>query len=301
MKGIDISEYQDNVDYMKLKESGIEFAIIRLGYGKNFSQKDSCFEKHYAGLKYAGIKVGAYLYSYAYVKEGAKLEAENTLKIIEGKTFDLPIFYDMEESKQASLGRNVLTNMANEWCRIIKEAGYKAGVYANLNWFKNYLDPYSIKDEKNYIWLALWNNSDSPNVVFPVDFWQYTSDGHVEGINGRVDMDISYIEDYPQNNPQPVQKSNEELANEVIEGKWGNGEERKRRLTEAGYNYEEIQRLVNEKYGIYDKYYIVKSGDNLTSIAKKFGTTWQKIYEDNKNIIGDNPNLIYAGQKLVIK
>ena len=170
-----------------------------------------------------------------------------------------------------------------------------------MNWFKNYLDPYSIKDEKNYIWLALWNNSNSPNVTFPVDLWQYTSDGYVEGIEGRVDMDISYIEDYPQNNPQPVQKTNEELANEVIAGKWGNGEERKRRLTEAGYNYEEVQRLVNEKYGIYDRYYIVKSGDNLTSIAKKFGTTWQKIYEDNKNIIGDNPNLIYAGQKLVIK
>ena len=138
MKGIDISEWQENINYSKLKEQGIEFAIIRLGYGKQINQKDSMFETHFEGLKNAGIKVGAYLYSYAYVKEGAKLEAENTLEIIKGKQFDLPIFYDMEKSKQANLGKETLTTMANEWCRIIKNAGYKAGVYANLNWFKNY-------------------------------------------------------------------------------------------------------------------------------------------------------------------
>lgn len=198
MKGIDISEFQENVDYSKLKEQGIEFAIIRLGYGKNISQKDSMFETHFEGLKNVGIKVGAYLYSYAYVKEGAKLEAENTLKIIKGKQFDLPIFYDMEESNQAVLGKKVLTDMANEWCRIIKNAGYKAGIYANLNWFKNYLNPYEIKSEGNYIWLALWNNDENPNVQFPVDFWQYSSKGKLDGIKGRVDLDKCFVESFQQ-------------------------------------------------------------------------------------------------------
>ena len=198
MKGIDISEFQQNVNYKKLKEQGIEFAIIRLGYGKNFSNKDKCFEKHYAGLKNVGIKVGAYLYSYAYEKESVKLEAENTLKIIQGKQFELPIFYDMEESNQAKLGKQVLTQMANEWCKIIKNAGFKAGVYANLNWFKNYLEPNEIRSNKNYIWLALWNNDEKPNVQFSVDFWQYTSVGKVEGINGNVDLDKSFTQDFPQ-------------------------------------------------------------------------------------------------------
>ena len=198
MKGIDISTYQQNVNYRKLKEQGIEFAIIRLGYGKNSSQKDSMFETHFEGLKNAGIKVGAYLYSYAYVKEDAKLEAKNTLKIIKGKQFDLPIFYDMEESKQAKLGKTVLTEMANEWCRIIKDAGYKAGVYANLNWFKNYLNPYEIASEFNFIWLALWNNDEKPNVQFPVAFWQYTSNGHLDGIKGRVDLDKCFVESFQQ-------------------------------------------------------------------------------------------------------
>ena len=245
MKGIDISTYQQNVNYKKLKEQGIEFAIIRLGYGKNFSQKDSMFETHFEGLKNAGIKVGAYLYSYAYVKEGAKLEAENTLKIIKGKQFDLPIFYDMEESKQALLGKEVLTEMANEWCRIIKNAGFKAGVYANLNWFKNYLNPYKIASEFNFIWLALWNNDEKPNVEFPVAFWQYSSKGKLDGIQSFVDLDKCYVESFEQ--PVENKKSNEEIATEVIQGLWGNGGERKDKLTKAGYNYNEIQKVVNQK------------------------------------------------------
>ena len=245
MKGIDISTYQRNVNYSKLKEHGIEFAIIRLGYGKNISQKDEMFETHFEGLKNAGIKVGAYLYSYAYVKEGAKLEAENTLEIIKGKQFDLPIFYDMEESKQALLGKEVLTEMANEWCRIIKNAGYKAGVYANLNWFKNYLNPYEIASEFNFIWLALWNNDENPNVEFPVAFWQYTSNGHLDGIEGRVDLDKCYVESFEQ--PVENKKSNEEIATEVIRDLWGNGQERKDKLTKNGYNYNEIQKIVNER------------------------------------------------------
>ena len=247
MKGIDISTYQQNVNYKKLKEQGIEFAIIRLGYGKNISQKDRMFETHFEGLKNAGIKVGAYLYSYAYVKEGAKLEAENTLKILKGKQFDLPIFYDMEESKQALLGKEVLTEMANEWCRIVKNAGYKAGVYANLNWFKNYLNPYEIASEFNYIWLALWNNDEKPNVEFPVAFWQYTSNGHLDGIKGRVDLDKCYVKSFQQPDDNVVYKSNEDLATEVIQGLWGNGQDRKNRLTKAGYNYNEIQKIVNER------------------------------------------------------
>ena len=90
-KGIDISTWQENVDYNKLKEQGIEFAIIRTGYGKNKSQKDKMFEKHYEGLKNANIKIGAYHYSYITSIEGAIQEAKNCLEFIKGKTFDLPI------------------------------------------------------------------------------------------------------------------------------------------------------------------------------------------------------------------
>ena len=111
-----------------------------------------------------------------------------------------------------------------------------------------------------------------------------------------------YQEDsYDANNRED--KSIEELANEVIEGKWGNGSDRKTSLTKAGYDYNDVQNKVNELLSSSSKIvkYTVKKGDTLSSIAKKYNTTWNKIYDDNKNIIGNNPDLIYEGQELVIK
>jgi len=105
-------------------------------------------------------------------------------------------------------------------------------------------------------------------------------------------------------NENSAVKSAEEIAKEVIAGKWGNGDDRKNRLTSSGYNYSEIQAKVNEMLRTPSKatkiVYVVKSGDTLSSIARKYNTTWQKIYEDNKSVIGSNPNLIKAGQKLEI-
>lgn len=106
--------------------------------------------------------------------------------------------------------------------------------------------------------------------------------------------------------PQPTpSKSVDELAKEVIRGDWGNGEERKTRLANAGYNYSEVQKIVNEILGnnqpaSSNTTYTIKKGDTLSGIAKKYGTTWQKIYNDNRSVLGGNPNLIYAGQVLKI-
>ena len=187
MKGIDISEFQPNVDYKKLKEQGIEFVIIRCGYGKNEYQKDTYFEKHYEGCKNAGLKLGAYLYSYANTVEGARKEAENCLRFINGKTFDLPIFYDVEDDTTATADKYTLTKMCDEFCKMIQNAGYKAGVYANLYWCENKL--YINELEKYNIWVAQWNKT--MDASFKVDFWQYGK-GHVEGITGDVDLDESY-------------------------------------------------------------------------------------------------------------
>lgn len=254
MKGIDLSCWQDNVNYLELKAQGIEFAIIRCGYGKNETQKDAMFEKHYAGLKYAGIKIGAYLYSYATSVENAWKEAENCLKFIKGKQFDLPIFYDIEDKCILPLGQVLITQCAVEFCKAIEKAGFKAGIYANLNWFTNYID---VSKVKNYsLWVAQWNDKCTAN--FEYDFWQYTSKGKVQGIKGNVDMNICYDESYKQTVDK---KSNEELADEVINGKWGNGKERKDKLTNAGYNYNEVQKIVNEKMKIKEK--DIKKGDYI--------------------------------------
>lgn len=295
MKGIDISTYQKNVDYKALKEQGIEFAILRCGYGKEAHQKDKMFEEHYRGCKEAGIKVGAYLYSYAKNVDSAVDEANNCLGFIKDKTFELPIFYDLEEDRTAKLGKANITNLAKLWCKLIENHGYKAGVYANLHWFKNNIDVNELIYCGYKIWLAQW--ASKPTTNFHIDYWQYTSNGFLAGIEGRVDMNESY-DNIPETKPEETKKTNEEIAEEVIKGLWGNGQERKDRLASAGYNFKAIQEIVNKRLNVSQKTYIVKKGDNLTKIAKLYGTTVKKLKNDN-NI--ENANKIYVGQKLIIK
>lgn len=185
IKAIDVSYCQSGVDYSKVKSSGIGAVLIRVGYGRETYQKDSQFEAHYRNAKANGLLVGAYWYSYANSVEDAKREAKACLACINGKKFDYPIYYDMEESWQAQLGKTLCIAMAKAFCEAIVAAGYKAGVYANLNWFNNYLDYESLK--KSYsIWLAQWASSYSKDC----DIWQYSDCGKISGISGNVDLDL---------------------------------------------------------------------------------------------------------------
>lgn len=187
IKCIDVSEWQENIDWAKVKKAGIDCVILRAGFGREASQKDSEFEKHYKNAKAAGFKVGAYWYSYADSIADAKNEANACLKVIKGKTFELPIYYDMEDGSQTGFSKSTLTSMAKNFCDTIKSNGYSVGVYANANWFSNYLDYTSLK--KLYsIWLAQYNSV----AEFDCDVWQYASDGSVSGIPGNVDMNIIY-------------------------------------------------------------------------------------------------------------
>lgn len=292
-KGIDISCWQNNIDYSKLKGQ-IEFAIIRDGYGKNKTQKDKLFETHYKGLKENGIKVGCYHYSYMTYPEGAISEAKMCLNFLGGKKLDLPVFLDLEENRTISMGKDKITEGALNFCRIIKEAGYDAGVYANLNWFNNYIDVDKIIKAGYKIWLAQWSSKITAN--FNVDYWQYSNKGNLDGIKGNVDFDY-ILKDTPSNNQ--VKKTIEELAKEVIDGKWGNGQDRYERLTKAGYDYSKVQDKVNELLGFTKKlYYIVKLNDNLTKISNKFNVPIDTLVKWN-NI--KNPNKIYVGQALRVK
>lgn len=185
IKAIDISTWQRNVDFNKVKKSGISAVIIRAGFGRELSQKDSQFENHYKGAKAAGLKIGVYWYSYASTPTETALEAKTCLACIKGKSLDLPVYFDMEESWQTRLGRTTLTAMAESFCDTIKAGGYRAGVYSNLNWFANYLN-YSRLRSKYSIWLAQWSSSHS----LSCDIWQYADSGSVPGISGNVDMNI---------------------------------------------------------------------------------------------------------------
>lgn len=182
---IDVSYCQTGVDYNKVKNSGIDAVIIRAGFGKETYQKDSEFETHYRNAKKAGLAVGVYWYSYAYSVAEAKQEAKVCLACIKGKTLELPVYYDLEESGQTRLGMSALTNIAIAFCEAIKSGGYRAGVYSNLNWLNNYLD-YEKLRSKYSIWLAQWSSSPSKNC----DIWQNADNGRINGISGNVDTDV---------------------------------------------------------------------------------------------------------------
>lgn len=195
-KGIDVSTYQRNVDYKKLKASGIDFAIIRAGYGNALaypSQYDPMFESHYNAAKAAGLHIGAYWYVYANSVEGMKAEAKSFLKALKGKQFDYPVFFDIEDKVQKWLTKSQMTAMVNAGCEILEKAGYWVGIYSfiamlNAQFEKSICDRYSL-------WVAQW---DVQKCTYngSVNIWQNTDKAYYNGFNGRLDGDISY-EDYP--------------------------------------------------------------------------------------------------------
>ncbi|MGN0499671.1 MAG: glycoside hydrolase family 25 protein [Ruminococcus sp.] len=186
---VDISEFQQGIDFRKLKNSGITAVIIRAGYGREASQKDGMFESHYRNAKTADMKIGVYWYSYADSVDDAEKEARACLECIKGKTFDMPVYYDMEDNSQTHLSKSTLTAIAERFCDTVKANGYKVGVYANLNWFNNYLEYNKLKS-KYSIWLAQYNDK----AELDCDIWQNSSSGRLEGYNGRLDTNIIYNE-----------------------------------------------------------------------------------------------------------
>lgn len=187
-KGIDISYCQQVVNYDKLVGQ-IDFAIIRAGYGRVASQKDSMFEKHYAELKKRNIPVGVYWYSYATSVSQAIEEANVCLQIIKGKQFEYPIYIDMEEQSQYNQGRNAVSAIIKAFCDTMEKAGYFAGYYTSASWIKNVV---SDEVRNRYTgWIAHWDVS-SPMYNMPV--WQYGL-RQVAGI-GQCDVDYAYT-DFP--------------------------------------------------------------------------------------------------------
>lgn len=191
MKGIDVSVHNGNIDWNKVKSAGIEFAILRAGFGRLEKQKDEKFEQNYAGAKAAGIPVGAYWYSYAMTPEEAELEANVFLKVIKGKQFEMPVYFDLEE-KQFDLGKEKVSAIMRAFLEKVEKSGYFTGLYGSAS----SLTTHTADDIKSHytIWLAHWVNQTNYSGAYAV--WQYFEKGHVDGINGNVDLDICY-KDFP--------------------------------------------------------------------------------------------------------
>ena len=195
-KGVDVSEYQGTINWSKVKNDGVSFAMLRIVKGDTGSMKvDDKFESNYKDARNAGINVGVYRYTYAKTTSEAKREAEKVLQVLNGRDLDYPVVLDIEDQSllEGGISTSTRTSIVLAFKKVIEEAGYEFAVYANKNWFDNYLDMSRLADVD--LWIARWRSVDEGhgysgkgNVVM----WQYTDHGRVSGISGYVDMNISY-------------------------------------------------------------------------------------------------------------
>ena len=246
--GIDISKWQKGFNFDKAVAEGVEFVILRGAYHMS---KDVCFEEFYEACKARSLPVGVYLYSMAKNVAEARAEAESLIEnVLKGKRFEYPIYMDVEDKTQLILGKDLLTDIVVAFCETLENAGYFVGIYSSKSFFASYMDEERLKHFDK--WVAQW--SKECTYSGGVGLWQFGGETNVLRSNkvaGVVcDQDYAY-KDYPDlikrgglngyGDPQaPVNKTVEELAKEVIDGAWGNGEARKTALLKAGYNYAKV-------------------------------------------------------------
>ena len=318
MNGIDISMWQNGIDLSAVKA---DFIIVKATEGIGYVDKtcDKFFQKALS----LGKKIGFYHFARPTKNNDPVREADffyENCKGYFGKA--IPILDWEAENKQ-----NVA--YAKAWLdRVYQRSGVKPVIYMSESVVNSY-DWSSVANADYGLWVAKYrdNNPDynynmanagtRPRVKWWKFYcmWQWTSTGRLNGYSGNLDCNVFYGDGttwdkyagksgttHPVKPTQPVKKSNEEIANEVINGAWGNGEDRKKRLTDAGYNYTVVQAIVNKKMAAEKKpasvYYTVKRGDTLSAIASKYGTTYQQLAKINGIA---NPNKIYPGQKIRVK
>lgn len=253
IQGVDISYCQQGLSYEKLKADGIKFAIIRAsvtGTGSHQQSVDSLLNRHVNGCISQGIDYGFYHYSCALSVEDAKKEAQFTVNAI--KDFPLPaypVFFDIEEDQIAKLGKETATDIVIAFIDEVERLGYPSGVYANPSWIECYLEKDRIL-EHNDLWLAHWTSSPKQ---YGQKLWQ---SGLRYSAGMKIDADIALV-DYPAETSAwykahgitstvSERKTIEQLADEVLLGKWGNGQERFDNLIAAGYDYYSVQDAVNK-------------------------------------------------------
>lgn len=279
IKGIDVSRHQGNIDFNKVKNAGIDFVIIRAGYGRDISQKDKLFEQNYKRAKTAGLKVGAYWYSYATSVDDVKQEAKACLQAIKGKTFEYPIYFDLEEQDQFAKGKAFCDSLVKAFCTELEKAGYWAGLYISRSPLQTHI---SSDVAKRYaLWIAEYGSKCNYSGSYAI--WQYSSKGKVAGVSGNVDCDYCYI-DYPT----AIKKA----------GKNGFKKSTAVKATVLKPVAKTKPKTKPKATAKKETVYTVKKGDTLSAIAKKYKTTVKKLVKDN-NI--KNADLIYTGQKIKIK
>lgn len=321
--GIDISYWQQGYSYSSARNEGVNFAIVRAGYGRT---KDSQFEVHYSNAKAQGWGVGAYWYMYAKTVEGAKQEAYAFLNVIRGKQFEYPVYLDIEDPSLQRLEKSTLNAMVTAFGEIMEANGYYFGVYTNKYWYNSIISGAELNKKYDW-WLAQWSKSEP--TILNCGLWQFgggTNYIRSNKVAGIVTDQNYALKDYPtiikslgKNgfsksasviSTGPVQERSEVVyvvkkgdTLSDIASKYGTTYQ-----ALASYNginnpnliyVGQVVKIPNSSTNVSNEVkYVVKKGDTLSGIASKYNTTYQKIASDNGI---SNPNLIYPGQVLIIK
>lgn len=306
LKGIDISHHQRGID---LGAVDVDFVICKATEGNGYT--DEMCDTFYQKAKSLGKKLGVYHFARPDLGNSPEAEADWFVKETLGYHKEAMLILDWESGNLQD------TTWARKWLdRVYSKTGVKPVIYMSASVMRS-ADWGDVVAGDYGLWVANYGTNDgtAQESVFnnyPLKYWsfyalwQYTSKGRLNGYNGNLDLNYfsgdgtawdKYAGGSPSSsNVKPVEKSIDELAQEVIAGKYGNGEDRKNAL---GSRYDEVQARVNEILGINKvEYYVVQKNDNLTKIANKYGTTVNQLVAWN-NI--SNPNLIYAGQKLRVR
>lgn len=315
--GIDVSFWQGNFNFLQAAREGVKFAILRGAY--NLS-KDTKFEEYYNNARAAGLNVGVYHYTMATTVGEAQREAQFLLdNVLKGKRFELPVYFDVEDQVHKNLSKEQVTEITKAYLSYLESRGYWVGIYSS----KSFLENYITEEVRNRyaLWVAQWN--DELTYTGQCGMWQFGGEtNYIRStlINGQT-VDQNYmLVDYPSliknrgkngYGPGTVNVKPQEPVTKtytVVSGDNLSSIASRFNITVA-----EICRINNisnpnliypgqvlKLAGEIDNSinYIVKSGDNLSSIAANYSTTWQEIARINGL---SNPSLIYPGQNLKIK
>lgn len=189
LKGIDVSSWQDIIDWERVKDAGVDFAILRSSF---YVKKDKTFEYNIEAAQKAGVMVGVYHYCYALTVAEAREEAKYFLSLIEPYDLDFPVILDFEDPSQENLGKTRLTAIAKTFLDEVRNAGYYPMLYANKHWLTTMLDMSKLSDYE--LWLAEWHTEPTYDEEFGI--WQFSDSGKVSGIRGDVDLNICYCDYY---------------------------------------------------------------------------------------------------------
>jgi GH25 family lysozyme M1 (1,4-beta-N-acetylmuramidase) len=254
--GIDVSHYQGKIEWKKVADSGKKFCVMKCQYEAQSHRLDETFEDNYRGCGIYGLSRGVYIYIARCSIADPVKDAKALLAHLNDRSLEYGIWLDFEDESLRRQGKAKIRDLAYLYAGKFRTAGYHVGIYCNKDWYDNLIHP-DLKRDFDF-WIARYPKADvgayyhssklKPNYQQAVA-WQYSSKGTVPGINGAVDLDVDFDGVVNLICTAPTRKTNEEIAREVLEDKWGTAKTnptRSQLLTRAGYDPKAIQKIVNQ-------------------------------------------------------